>query len=362
MTWLHKARPFFLVVAAAVVALDLWSKEWFFDWLSVPEFDTPAAAAEFREHHNGREPASSLEVFHWQRERYERALSAERQLLGDKADGRPRKYQRVVSPAWFDFTASMNAGAFASWLAGHRVLLLVLASAAAALIVLYLARWAAPGRLAETAVGLVFGGAVGNLWDRWTLGAVRDFVHVHYYDYSWPIFNVADSAVTVGVAALMIQEFFRAKPEAEPSSEAAAPVAIAASSPAAGSAGIVTASSPAPAAGAARGAAGERPSQSAPVAAAGAAAVSPCCASRDVKQPAATDPVAGGAGAGRAASAVKEGVEADTAMLLAGALAARAVATEADAGTDLSDVDRGAEADLSESDATDGDSDGDVGQ
>jgi signal peptidase II len=58
------------------------------------------------------------------------------------------------------------------------------------------------GRLGRFAIGLVSGGAVGNLLDRWRLGAVVDFLDVYWRDYHWPAFNVADSAITVGVVLL----------------------------------------------------------------------------------------------------------------------------------------------------------------
>src|SRR2546425_5960636 len=53
----------------------------------------------------------------------------------------------------------------------------------------------------QSAIGLIFGGAVGNLIDRTRLGAVVDFVDVHIRDWHWPAFNVADSASTGGGAA-----------------------------------------------------------------------------------------------------------------------------------------------------------------
>ena len=62
----------------------------------------------------------------------------------------------------------------------------------------------AGGRIGAVAIGLVFGGAVGNLIDRARFGAVVDFVDVHWHDWHWPAFNVADSAITVGVALLAI--------------------------------------------------------------------------------------------------------------------------------------------------------------
>jgi signal peptidase II len=56
----------------------------------------------------------------------------------------------------------------------------------------------------QAAIGLIFGGAVGNLIDRTRFGAVVDFVDVYVRDWHWPAFNVADSAITVGVAALAL--------------------------------------------------------------------------------------------------------------------------------------------------------------
>src|SRR6266571_4822276 len=55
------------------------------------------------------------------------------------------------------------------------------------------------------AIGLIFGGAVGNLIDRARFGAVVDFVDVHWRTWHWPAFNVADSAITVGVVLLALR-------------------------------------------------------------------------------------------------------------------------------------------------------------
>ena len=74
------------------------------------------------------------------------------------------------------------------------------------------------GRAGLLALGLVFGGAVGNLLDRWRLGAVVDFVDVHWQSYHWPAFNVADSAITVGVALLALQLARAGRGEHEPGS------------------------------------------------------------------------------------------------------------------------------------------------
>lgn len=65
------------------------------------------------------------------------------------------------------------------------------------------------GWVARIGVGLVFGGAVGNLIDRARLGAVVDFIDVYWQTYHWPAFNTADSAITLGVlliAATLMRE------------------------------------------------------------------------------------------------------------------------------------------------------------
>ncbi len=61
------------------------------------------------------------------------------------------------------------------------------------------------GRVTRVALGLVFGGAVGNLIDRARFGAVVDFVDVYWRAWHWPAFNVADSAISVGVALLALR-------------------------------------------------------------------------------------------------------------------------------------------------------------
>jgi signal peptidase II len=63
----------------------------------------------------------------------------------------------------------------------------------------------AGGWTSRLAIGLIFGGAVGNLVDRARFGAVVDFVDVYWRGWHWPAFNVADSAITVGVALLAVR-------------------------------------------------------------------------------------------------------------------------------------------------------------
>ena len=68
------------------------------------------------------------------------------------------------------------------------------------------------GWVGRVAIGLIFGGAVGNLIDRVRFGAVVDFVDAHAYGYHWPAFNVADSSITIGVALLALRLMLRPHP------------------------------------------------------------------------------------------------------------------------------------------------------
>ena len=68
------------------------------------------------------------------------------------------------------------------------------------------------------AFGLILGGAVGNLIDRIRLGAVVDFINIGIGDLRWPYFNVADSAITIGVSILAFHLLFRSNPAEEPES------------------------------------------------------------------------------------------------------------------------------------------------
>jgi len=79
---------------------------------------------------------------------------------------------------------------------------------ATVLLSVWLAR--ARTRLLAAGLGLIIGGAVGNLIDRIYWGAVVDFVHFHMGDFSWYVFNVADAAIVFGVIALLYDSFFGA--------------------------------------------------------------------------------------------------------------------------------------------------------
>ena len=113
--------------------------------------------------------------------------------------------ERVVTP-FFSLVLTFNTGAAFSFLrdAGEwpRYLFSAVAIAVAGLIVWLLRRggdaWYCAG------LALILGGGLGNLWDRLTLGHVVDFLLFHWEHWYYPAFNVADSAITVGAALLII--------------------------------------------------------------------------------------------------------------------------------------------------------------
>lgn len=119
-----------------------------------------------------------------------------------------------------------NTGAAFSFLAGaggwQRWFFVVLASVVSAVLIVWLWRIRASGMVMLSAgLTLVLGGAIGNLIDRIRMGYVTDFIQVWFGNWAFPSFNVADSAITVGAALLIIDSLFlsgneKAAPEEAP--------------------------------------------------------------------------------------------------------------------------------------------------
>lgn len=86
------------------------------------------------------------------------------------------------------------------------ILLSALALTISIVLVVWLRR--VGGRLPAVAIGMVLGGAVGNVIDRIRFGAVVDFLDFHAFGYHWPAFNVADSAISIGVGLLLYDGLF----------------------------------------------------------------------------------------------------------------------------------------------------------
>jgi signal peptidase II len=118
--------------------------------------------------------------------------------------------EHVVVTGFFDLVLYHNEGAAFSFLAAaggwQRVFFSAIAVIASVIILRLLLKHPQQ-KLFCLALSLILGGALGNLYDRVTLGYVVDFLFFHYQSWYWPAFNVADSAITVGVILLLWYEF-----------------------------------------------------------------------------------------------------------------------------------------------------------
>lgn len=112
---------------------------------------------------------------------------------------------------FFDIVMVWNRGiSYGLFQAGSlagTILLTVLSLIAVAALSLWLMK--ADRRLLALALGLVIGGALGNVIDRVIYGAVADFFHFYAFGHDWYVFNVADAAITVGVVLLLLDAFLR---------------------------------------------------------------------------------------------------------------------------------------------------------
>lgn len=114
-----------------------------------------------------------------------------------------------VWPGVFHLEHVENHGAAWGLLSGQRFLLILFSIVVVAVVLAWAREVAAGGRLAATGLGLILGGALGNMGDRIFLGAVTDFFDVDTsveFLRTFPVFNVADSALTVGVICLLISQ------------------------------------------------------------------------------------------------------------------------------------------------------------
>jgi signal peptidase II len=114
--------------------------------------------------------------------------------------------ERVEVTGFFNLVLLCNTGISFGLMPGESTLKPWLLSAFAAAVVVGLLIWVRrkDSLLLTAACGLVVGGALGNVVDRLRLGCVIDFIDLHAAGWHWPAFNLADSAITVGVALLLV--------------------------------------------------------------------------------------------------------------------------------------------------------------
>ena len=125
--------------------------------------------------------------------------------------GSMQLYQSIPVMPFFKLTYVHNTGAAFSFLseAGgwQRWFFAALALVISGVIAVWLARLKHDETLLAVALSLVLGGAIGNLIDRLVYGYVIDFLDVYYQTWHWPDFNIADSAITIGVILMLMESF-----------------------------------------------------------------------------------------------------------------------------------------------------------
>jgi signal peptidase II len=152
----------------------------------------------------------------WQRHRFPAAIALGTLILDhltkfwavaalrdyDYATGKPVVID--VIPGLLAFRYAENTGAAFSMFSDYPILLTAITSVIA--LVLLGWYWKTPEghRITRSALALVLGGAVGNLIDRFTRGSVVDFIDAYWRSYHWPTFNIADSAICIGIGILFL--------------------------------------------------------------------------------------------------------------------------------------------------------------
>jgi signal peptidase II len=124
---------------------------------------------------------------------------------GYLADGGPSVILRNF--LWLRY--AQNTGGAFSMLSNHSAMLTLASVAAVVIIFVWHLSLGKGERWQRVALGLIFGGAVGNLFDRLLRGYVVDFIDAHWYNrYHWPTFNLADSAICIGIGLFIVTVVF----------------------------------------------------------------------------------------------------------------------------------------------------------
>jgi len=126
---------------------------------------------------------------------------------------KPNESLEVTS--FLSLTHVHNYGAAFSFLASEdgwqQYFLVSVSSIASLAIIIWMIKTSQTQIFKLAALGLILSGAIGNLIDRALLGFVIDFIDLHYQDFYWPVFNVADMAITLGVVLLLLVDFQQQK-------------------------------------------------------------------------------------------------------------------------------------------------------
>ena len=123
-----------------------------------------------------------------------------------------------VIPGFFNLTHIHNPGGAFGFLAGadpiiRKIVFLFVSFLAVALILWYYLKTPESYPILATDFAMIFGGAIGNLIDRIRTGKVVDFLDFYLGNLHWPAFNIADSAITIGIGIFILQLLFKKLPE-----------------------------------------------------------------------------------------------------------------------------------------------------
>ena len=124
----------------------------------------------------------------------------------------------TIIPGFFNLTHILNPGGAFGFMANQSaavrgILFIVISSLAICLIFYFYCNTPPAYRLLQTAFALIFGGAIGNMIDRFRFGKVVDFLDFYIGELHWPAFNVADSAISIGICIFIIHIIFKKMPD-----------------------------------------------------------------------------------------------------------------------------------------------------
>jgi signal peptidase II len=114
---------------------------------------------------------------------------------------------KVINP-FFSLTYVKNPNAAFGISVGPPVLMMILTSIATVLLIVYFFRLREKGVLIYLGLAMIIGGAIGNFIDRIRMKQVIDFIEIGVKKFKWPVFNIADSFVTIGIIAILWVWFF----------------------------------------------------------------------------------------------------------------------------------------------------------
>lgn len=132
-------------------------------------------------------------------------------------DHRMLLHQSVpILPGWFELTYVRNRGAVFGFLAGidswwRMPFFLTFSAIAVVLLAIFYIRSRPDQGLLRLSLALILAGAVGNVIDRLRFGYVIDFLDVHWHHYHWPAFNIADSAISVGICLMLLEAYMEGR-------------------------------------------------------------------------------------------------------------------------------------------------------